>query len=153
MLDNSLANKSDKPNALSLDQIRIAFAKATSGRLTSVFKTSVTEKTLTATGVPEAFAWLQLAMEIAEGSTNNNTRLPESITVKSKVDTRADVNPRSATTLAHKLEAWLMRVDTDSEPEEFLKNFHSFTLPEWDHYTHIRIAYIFLTKYGRREGR
>ncbi|PPQ80485.1 hypothetical protein CVT25_001751 [Psilocybe cyanescens] len=140
-----LANKSDRPNAMSLDYIRIAFSKITSGKITSVFKTSLTENTIVGTGLPEAFGWLQLVIEIADSGKDTSL-------MKNLSETEAP-NPRSPSMLANKIESWLTRIETDSPPDKFLEQFHSFTLPEWDHYTHIRIAYVILTKYGRKEGK
>ncbi|KIM45608.1 hypothetical protein M413DRAFT_17481 [Hebeloma cylindrosporum] len=139
-----LANKSDKPEAMPLDEIRISFSKATSGRLVSIFGTALTDKGLETTGLPEAFDWLNLALEIAKSS--QTTAIPKGLEP-------ATPNPREQAILSEKLELWLTRIETDLEPEEFLTKFRSFTLPSWDHYTHIRIAYVMLTKYGRREGK
>ncbi|KAH9484774.1 ADP-ribosylation factor 4 [Psilocybe cubensis] len=136
-----LVNKSDLPKAMSLDYVRIAFSKITSGKIAAVFKTSLTE---VQTGLPEAFEWLQLAIEIAE-SGKQMKNLPEPLT--------AAPNPRSPSTLANKLESWLTRNETDCSPDTFLNLFNSFSLPQWDHYTHIRIAYVILTKYGRKEAK
>eukprot|EP00475_Leptophrys_vorax_P045763 TRINITY_DN9627_c0_g1_i2.p1 TRINITY_DN9627_c0_g1~~TRINITY_DN9627_c0_g1_i2.p1 ORF type:complete len:573 (+),score=143.83 TRINITY_DN9627_c0_g1_i2:163-1719(+) len=48
------------------------------------------------------------------------------------------------------LEKWLEQED---EPdEEFLEKLTNYTLDSWDHRTHLRIAWIYLTKHGRREG-
>eukprot|EP01112_Ceratiomyxa_fruticulosa_P014739 TRINITY_DN4248_c0_g1_i1.p1 TRINITY_DN4248_c0_g1~~TRINITY_DN4248_c0_g1_i1.p1 ORF type:complete len:540 (-),score=112.25 TRINITY_DN4248_c0_g1_i1:117-1679(-) len=35
---------------------------------------------------------------------------------------------------------------------EFLSQFENYTLMNWDHKTHIRMAWLYLTKSGRREG-
>jgi len=56
---------------MSLDEIRIGLSKATSGRLVSIFRVALTEKGLETTGLPEAFDWLNLALEIA-----NQAKLP-----------------------------------------------------------------------------
>jgi ADP-ribosylation factor protein 1 len=48
------------------------------------------------------------------------------------------------------LEEWLSRAD--DPPEVFLAQLRDFTLDTWDHYTHLRIAYILLSQHGRREG-
>ena len=127
-----------------LDKIRISFSKATSGQLVSVFKTALTEKGLDTTGLPEAFDWLKLALEIAKSSQTTGT-IPKGLEP-------ATPNPREQSVLSEKLESWLTRIETDLDPEELLNKFHSFTLPSWDHYTHIRIAYVMLTKYGRKGG-
>ena len=48
------------------------------------------------------------------------------------------------------LEEWLSRED---EPAEvFLDQLRDYTLDSWDHYTHLRIAYLLLSMHGRREG-
>ncbi|KAF8149404.1 ADP-ribosylation factor family-domain-containing protein [Crassisporium funariophilum] len=142
-----LANKMDKPGAMSVDDIRIAFSKVTSGRIASVYKTAITkEGGVASSGLPEAFDWLMIALEMAK--TGIDSSLPS---VKS-ADAQLP-NLRSASTLAQKLESWLNRIETDFPPDEFLSKFRSFTLPSWDHYTHIRIAYIILTKYGRKDGK
>lgn len=141
----SLATKFDKPGAMSLDEIRIGLSKATSGRLVSIFRVALTEKGLETTGLPEAFDWLNLALEIAKPSQTASVIPP-------KGSEPASPNPRDQSILSEKLESWLTRIETDLDPEEFHTKFRSFTLPSWDHYTHIRIAYVILTKYGRKEG-
>jgi len=55
--------------------------------------------------------------------------------------------------LAQKLESWLTRTENDTPPDDFLEKFKSYSLPEWDHYTHIRFAYLILVRHGRREGK
>jgi hypothetical protein len=127
-----------------LDEIRITFSKATSGRLVSIFRTALTDKGLETTGLPEAFDWLNLALEIAKSS--------QTTVALSKSLEPATPYPREQSTLSEKLKSWLTRIETDLDPEEFHTKFRSFTLPSWDHYTHIRIAYVILTKYGRKEG-
>ena len=48
------------------------------------------------------------------------------------------------------LEEWL-RVE-DGPDDEFIEALTTFTLPSWDHRTHLRVAWVHLTKFGRREG-
>jgi len=52
--------------------------------------------------------------------------------------------------LEKKMEFWLSRPDLPAQ--EFLQSLYDYTLDSWDHYTHLRIAYVLLEKYGRREG-
>lgn len=137
----SLANKSDLPNAMSIDEIRIPFSKVTSSRAVSVFKTSLTLDLLSG-GLPQAFEWLQIVLEMPKA--NAETNLPPI------VETIPDL--RSTNTLTEKLVAWLMRAEHDSAPEVFTSQFESLCLPEWDHYIHIRIAYTALTMHGRSIG-
>ena len=62
-------------------------------------------------------------------------------------------DPRSSDVLSDKLESWLARAENDTTPEEFIAQFEGITLPAWDHYTHIRIAYVILTTHGRQKGK
>ncbi|KAK0213328.1 hypothetical protein DFS33DRAFT_116381 [Desarmillaria ectypa] len=55
--------------------------------------------------------------------------------------------------LDKKLSAWLARTEIDVPPEEFIAQFFSAKLSTWDHYIHIRIAYVILTTYGRQKGK
>lgn len=62
---------------------------------------------------------------------------------------RANVNPQ----LQQPLPQPPFRSPSDAlSNEEFLRDFENCTLPSWDHKTHIRIAYLNLRRYGRREG-
>jgi hypothetical protein len=48
------------------------------------------------------------------------------------------------------LETWLEQED---EPDdEFLDKLTNYTLDSWDHRTHLRLGWLYLTRYGRREG-
>lgn len=68
--------------------------------------------------------------------------------------TQKDVHdPRSPSSLAQKLESWVQRAQQDCDPDEFLQQLHNYKLPAWDHYTHIRIAYVLLKNYGRQKGK
>jgi hypothetical protein len=40
----------------------------------------------------------------------------------------------------------------DEEDTEFLRKFAAVELDEWDHYTHLRIAWLMLRDHGRREA-
>jgi len=51
---------------------------------------------------------------------------------------------------AQLLNTWLQVQD---EPdEEFLDKLQTYALDSWDHRTHLRIAWINLTKFGRKDG-
>jgi ADP-ribosylation factor protein 1 len=48
------------------------------------------------------------------------------------------------------LEKWL---EVEDEPdEEFLRKFRDYSLETWDHRTHLRIAWIYITVHGRKYG-
>ncbi len=40
----------------------------------------------------------------------------------------------------------------DESDRTFLAELADYTLDNWDHYTHLRIAFVLLQKHGRREG-
>lgn len=130
---------------MSLDEMRIKFSKVLTGRLSAVYKTScVKGNPYEKSGVPEAFDWLALAIQISKSGKLKGV-------IQKELDP-ALLDPRSQTTIMQKLDSWLTRTETDIGVEEFIDKFRSFSLPSWDHYTHIRIAYVYLTKYGRQEG-
>ncbi|KAF8644815.1 hypothetical protein AX16_008272 [Volvariella volvacea WC 439] len=120
-----LANKQDRPNVISVDEIRMRFSNAMPKHLLSVFKTALTAP-FDSSGLPEAFGWLSVALQAAASKKPNP---------------------------APRISDWVVRSDSDSSPDEFLSQFHNLQLPSWDHYTHIRIAYVVLTKYGRQKGK
>lgn len=100
----------------------------------------------------EAFAWLgdAIASSTAGADTANSAKstLPEA---EKSVDKKlADM--RSPFALSAKLEEWLSRAEKDCTAEDLLQQFYALDLPSWDHYTHLRLAYILLLKHGRREG-
>jgi small GTP-binding protein len=51
---------------------------------------------------------------------------------------------------------WLSSSLNDSDTREknysFLQQLYHYNLPKWDHYTHIRIAYLLIAKYGLEDG-
>jgi hypothetical protein len=62
-------------------------------------------------------------------------------------------DPRAPAVLAARLESWIARAAHDAPPAEFLAQFHAYTLPAWDHYTHVRLAHVVLTTHGRQRGK
>jgi len=143
-----LANKRDMPGAIPATVIRDKFAPVCTHHAFEVFPTSMTES-IRDGGMPEAFAWLQGALDKPPPPVRPGPG-PESAHTVSSVITLPDT--RSAAALAEKLESWLARTETDTSPEEFLSQFDNICLPTWDHYTHIRIAYTILTTHGRQKG-
>ncbi|KAF5328803.1 hypothetical protein D9619_011526 [Psilocybe cf. subviscida] len=144
-----LANKSDRANAMSIDEVRKHFAKATKGRFVGVFKTTCTPSTgLENSGLPEAFDWLNIALDISRHGKTASADITDATPKQVP-----SINLRETSTLASKLASWIMRAQEDNAPEEFLAQFDTFSLPSWDHYTHIRVAYVLLTKYGRQDGK
>ncbi|KAK0225362.1 ADP-ribosylation factor [Armillaria fumosa] len=134
-----LGTKQDLPGAMSVDEIRVKFTRAISGRNALVFGAALVQ--------PDAFAVLSVAFEwfftaIESPSTTSTSKQPPV----------TPANPDSLE-LDKKLSAWLARTETGTPPEEFVTQFFSANLPTWDHYTHIRIVYVILTTYGRQKGK
>jgi len=121
---------------MSIDEIRRAFVRVTAGRTANIFKTSFIQP-IEEGCLPDAFGWLQFALEYSVG-------------LKSSPSTDQGIISEKS---ADKLDFWLSRTETDTSPKEFLDQFNSFSLPAWDHYTHLRIAFLTLTTYGRKEGK
>ncbi|KAF5331379.1 hypothetical protein D9611_011916 [Ephemerocybe angulata] len=125
-----LANKADKPKSMSTDEVRLAFSKGLSGRLFSIYSTSLTSKPHV--GLREAFSWLALALDIAK-------------TTK-KVSEVSGEPPGRQKSPSQKL-------NLHSSPEELIEQFTTYNLPSWDHYTHIRLAFVILAAHGRQKGK
>lgn len=138
ILRYSLANKQDLPGAQSIDAIRKAFAKVLQGRNACIFKSFLTRPMATS-GLPDAFEWLSIALEMESSGKPAYTPRADSVT-----------DLCSSDSLTETLESWLDR--TESTLQEFIYQFSSFTLPAWDHYTHIRITFVLLTTHGRQRG-
>ncbi|KAJ3969308.1 ADP-ribosylation factor [Lentinula raphanica] len=130
-----LATKQDLPNTIPLDEIRRKVEPVLSGREAAVFGVSLTREEGFG-DLLSAFDWLQ--------SIFKNSPLPEPARATSSNDVE-DIDK--------KLDFWVSRSRVDSSPEEFLSQFHSISLPSWDHYTHVRLAYVILITFGRRKGK
>ncbi len=145
---SSFINKVDLVDAKELDTIRARFDKLLTGRRVAFFETSFENSSLESSGLPEAFAWLDDALTstsvpIVEDASTEQTRKPINAIL---------AGMRSPLALTQKLEQWLERTEKDDTAEHLLDQFFALDLPNWDHYTHLRLAYILLLKYGRREG-
>ncbi|KAJ7763158.1 ADP-ribosylation factor [Mycena maculata] len=132
-----VATKQDLPNVLSVDEIRDKVAKVADGAPNFVLGS-----TRDGGNFPEAFGWLLAQIEkIKSGQPAQSAPAP------------ALPDPRSPAALQTKLDEWFMRAESDSSPEKFVRQFETLSLPAWDHYTHVRIAYLLLTIYGRQKGK
>ncbi|KAJ7061990.1 ADP-ribosylation factor [Mycena amicta] len=134
-----LATKQDLQNHLSLDEIRIRVAPALAGRQWLAVGLTLTTS-LTDGPLVDAFAWLQNALTASVAGKSDAT-------VRPKTTTQPAPEPSSA------METWLARADNDSPDDVFLHQFDTLSLSAWDHYTHIRIAFVLLKKFGRQEGK
>ncbi|KAJ3735968.1 ADP-ribosylation factor [Lentinula guzmanii] len=124
-----LVTKQDLSNTIPLDEIQRKFTPAISGRKFAIFRVSLVQDNdnQSANLVP-AFDWLLANLK-------NRPLIPDATATK-------------------KLNEWISRAQSESTTEEdFLTQFHSINLPSWDHYTHIRLAYVILTTFGRQKGK
>ncbi|KAJ7708248.1 ADP-ribosylation factor family-domain-containing protein [Mycena rosella] len=136
-----VATKQDLPNSMFIDEIRVKFAQATKG--SSFFLTGTTLKqNLNEGAFPDALGWLLAAIEGARAGKPLSS--PPAVVA---------ADQGSAAALERTLEAWLVRAEKDAPPDEFLRQFAAIDLPAWDHYTHIRIAYLMLMIHGRQKGK
>lgn len=102
------------------------------------------EKPIFDAQIKPALDWLAQQTKIrrlAKGSVPKATAAPS-----------LNPNPRSPEALAAKLDSWLARLETDCTPDELLEQFNTLSLPAWDQYVHVRLAYVILTKFGRAKG-
>jgi hypothetical protein len=125
---------------MTVEEIRTRFERATAEAPTYIIANTLTQS-ITEGPFSDAFGWLLTAIEEVRVG-----KPPSSGPVAEIPD------PRSAAALESKLEEWLVRAENESSSEQFLHQFETFSLPAWDHYTHIRIAYLLLTIHGRQKG-
>ncbi|KAG6829493.1 hypothetical protein H0H92_004375 [Tricholoma furcatifolium] len=136
-----LANKQDRPNVVPISRLYEVFAKTLSGHSSCIFPTSLTAP-MEKTGLPEAFEWLRFALQ-------NASRGRKTLGVQ---PTLPDM--RDSKQLEVKLDSWVSRAETEADdPDLFVSKFQTMSLPAWDHYTHIRIAFFILVMYGRQRGK
>ncbi|KAJ1307422.1 hypothetical protein OPQ81_001524 [Rhizoctonia solani] len=134
-----LANKQDLKGAMTLDEVRIKMAQVISARPScAVFATSLISDDFLSTITP-AMDWLY---DVLRRENLNDCRL-ENPNRHSQVMGELD----------EKLNSWIERASKDILPTQFLEAFKEISLPFWDHYIHIRIAYTILRTYGRQKGK
>ncbi|KAK7031835.1 ADP-ribosylation factor 4 [Favolaschia claudopus] len=135
-----LAAKRDRSRAVPLQDIESQVAdvlKESPYRLVGVSSQDADDTTLT-----EGFGWLLDRIE------ERRNRKPSEVTPAPEIP-----NPSSPDALEAKLKDWLLRAENESPPEEILKRFETFSLPAWDHYHHILIAFLLLSIHGRQKGK
>lgn len=139
-----LAHKTDLPDAHSAAEVTMLLKHLLSGRLWHVFPTTALVQ-VAASGIPEAFDWLETAVQISK------TRGSVQTAVEIKADERAQPNQPSGTVQAV-LEKCLVQAMDGKSASSLLEQFNTFCLPSWDHCTHIRLAYNILRIHGRQKG-
>jgi hypothetical protein len=125
------------------DEIRARFARALHSSVNEVFPVSARQP-LATSGLPEAFNWLGGVLKSRPANTSDSIQ-PSSVAARDR---------SSPSIFSDRFESFLKRaaVDDVTDPHDFLEKFRSFSLPSWDHYTHIRLAFLILTIYGRQKG-
>ncbi|KAI9000249.1 hypothetical protein BC832DRAFT_541389 [Gaertneriomyces semiglobifer] len=121
-----LGNKSDMPATMSLADVLDSVKDIAKGRVFTIFPVSA----FTSEGLQNAFHWLGGVLNQKAGLSGDQPLLPSTTS---------------------KIDSWLKR--QDEADDTFINQLEDFTLPYWDHYAHLRIAYIYLTTYGRRKGK
>lgn len=69
---------------------------------------------------------------------------------KATVEAKSETKKKATDPMEDLLHSWLEK--EDESDDQFLHKFHDYTLDTWDHRTHLRIAWIYLTKYSRKEA-
>ncbi|TDL29265.1 Arf-domain-containing protein [Rickenella mellea] len=137
-----LANKQDLPNAMSVNDILLQIKDTCKGRLWNVFP-STSFRTIDESGIPSAFDWLLSAVELSSPK--------YCATLQSVVPHPPNFPLRMNTENIFYI--FLGRTESDSPPSVFLRQFHTYELPSWDHYTQIRLTYLLLHVEGRQKAK
>lgn len=138
------ANKQDLPNVMDTAEITegLGLLGLPKHVLWHVQPVSGTQKL----GLQEMMNWIHSAVTKPHESGLHQKEVTETKT-KSKKDTPEELQ-------AQKIEETLLNFlqQEDGDDNEFLEKFADCSLESWDHRTHLRIAWLFLKRYGRREG-
>lgn len=134
-----VANKQDLQNAASTAELVDVFEmhdRVAGGECCVLPATSITGQ-----GLSEMMEW---AHEVV--TTKEKTKPKE----KEETPDSASEEDIMAKKVEETLLDWLSRKDGDDD--EFLQQLEECTLDNWDHRTHLRIAWLLLSRHGRREG-
>lgn len=94
-------------------------------------------------GLHEGMQWL---VDIL--ATPNAGRHPSAVDAVAAAS--ANAPPQQLSAQEQMLHEWLERVDLPDDV--FLQQFDTYTLDKWDHYTHLRVAWLLLSRHGRQQG-
>jgi ADP-ribosylation factor protein 1 len=166
------ANKQDLPNAMSAaeitDKLGLKSLRARPWHLQLCSATTVGggDARLKADGLYEGLQWIHTQLEhlpvppptssAPAGTSSPNAAdspsapaplpaAPPDPSALAPKPTESDEERLEATLLE-----WLAR--EDATDDAFLAAFADYSLDYWDHYTHLRIAWLLLKQHGRREG-
>jgi ADP-ribosylation factor protein 1 len=156
-----VGNKCDLPDVMSHAEVigRLEL-EAIRGRDWHVIRTCMT----TGEGLTEIVSWIRACSVRRAGDTAGSSTFPfpgspppdtpasrvqgnliaeKKQIAEAKVDTDRKQQKMAATD-------WVERAD--SPEEEFLALLESYQLDVWDHYTHVRIAWVLISRHGIKEG-
>lgn len=142
-----MANKQDVPGALSVQEIseRLGLQSEFAHRHIHILGCSAK----TREGIMEGLDWIHDVL--LQGPRSFHPTKDEG---DENGDDDGDKNLSAEEEESKRLESllleWLEREDLP--PTEFLQRIDDATLDAWDHYTHLRIAWLNLGLYGRRNG-
>lgn len=123
---------------------------------------SVCTAAITGEGLYEGMDWLCDTLKnkkkspVGDDNNSNNSKGRDQVGGIISTDNEQGikrVSPTAAAAVSPEealLVEWLQRVDDDDDV--FLQKLEDATLELWDHYTHLRIAYLNLSRHGRRVG-
>jgi ADP-ribosylation factor protein 1 len=146
------ANKQDISTALPVGEIsrRMNIDRLKKTHVIEIFPCCA----ISGDGLYEGLDWVATAYG---NKKNNSTVSPKKISDSSSESTTEKQDEKSLTKeeeeakrLENLLLEWLSR--EDESDELFLAKLLDYSLDTWDHRTHLRIAWIYLNQYGRREG-
>eukprot|EP01137_Pigoraptor_chileana_P023216 Opistho-2@89169 len=156
------ANKQDLPNALTPAEITVRLNLETllAGRAWRMFGSTCKDVGTFGDG----FQWLVHVLKqpkadgpapLATAGTGGDgsagaSNVPVAQETAKPSGTQPNSNGNPTQSVDAILERWLS-VEDESD-DEFLAKFAAYTLDSWDHRTHLRIAWLFLQRHGRREG-
>lgn len=158
------ANKQDLPNSVSVEDIREALQLdrlldedqvrwGCKRRSCHVVGCTAT----TGDGLYEGLDWIVATFRNSSNSNDDDALPPPPPPLPH--DSSSSITTTTTTLTAEQKESmrlealvleWLSREDLSDE--DFLQQLVDATLDVWDHYTHLRIAWLHLSQYGRREG-
>ncbi|GIL47047.1 hypothetical protein Vafri_3881 [Volvox africanus] len=161
-----IANKQDLPNAMPPREVseRLQLPQIMASRLWTCLPGELGNKQL----VNAHFDWISSALRhafekakqpqdsggahaVVASSTPAAAPPPTaSANAADPADVPASVSSSGSSRGLDVLERWLQ---VEDEPdEEFLRKLEDYSLESWDHRTHLRLAWLYLTRLGRREG-
>nr|GAT51628.1 ADP-ribosylation factor [Mycena chlorophos] len=147
-----IATKQDFPMAMPVEELEERVKKATEGHVVHVVGTTRAAPFRKGEALYDGFEWLLAELEskpsLSQSASENNTSA-------TPLPLSALPDPRAPELLEKTLSSWVDRADAEAEEnsEKFLQQFHDIALPSWDHYTHIRLAYVILSIHGRQKGK